>query len=159
MAGGFHFRLEVVRGLRKQERDAQRRALAEAVQALRGAEERQGQLQTALIDTLQRTRGAQAAARLDVARVRVEQFYRSRLHRRLGQAEDETKRCRAGVDVQREKLAEATRRLKGIEKLRERRWMRYQLGQRKKEQALLDEAALALYARSGANIEDGGAAA
>jgi flagellar export protein FliJ len=142
MARRFRFRLEVVRKLREQVRDAQRRALADAVRAVTQAEQRIEHLTEQLGDMVSDTRTTQRSDRLDLATLRGQQFYQGWLHRRIMESNAQLMESRSVLERERDKLGDATGQLKAIEKLRERRLARHQWEDRREEQASLDEAAL-----------------
>ncbi len=148
MAGRFRFRLEVVRRVRQQARDAQRRVVAEAIRAVRAVEDTLRDSTQALHDTVERTRETQQARHLNLALVREEQFYRTRLHRRIIESRSTLAKKQAVLDREREKLANASKRLKVIEKLRDKRRERHLAQVRREEQVAFDETALQGYLRS-----------
>ena len=156
MAKRFQFRLEVVRKLRAQARDVQRRAVGDAVGAVRGVEERLDQLTQQLRDTVEITRGEQRTQELDVASLRGHQFYRNWLHRRIMESNLELGDRRATLDVERAKLGEASARLKAIEKLRDKRFARHLVQVRREEQTTMDEAAVGGFARRRRAVGGGG---
>ncbi len=147
MAKRFRFRLEVVRKLREQARDAQRRVVADAVRAVTAVEQRIDRLTHELRGTVQRTRDEQRVELLDITSLRAHQYYRSWLHRKIMEAGIERSDHRRRLDRERARLGEASARLKAIEKLRERRWQRHHLLLKREEQADGDESALRLYGR------------
>ncbi len=51
------------------------------------------------------------------------------------------------LDEERSKLAEASKQLKVIEKLREKQWRRHQLEVKREEQSASDESALQMFSR------------
>jgi len=156
MVRRFEFRLEVVRKLREQARDVQRRAVGDAVSAVRGVEERLDQLTHQLRDTVEITRGEQRTQELDVASIRGHQSYRNWLHRRIMESNLELGDRRAMLDVERAKLGEASARLKAIEKLRDKRWARHLMQARREEQMVMDEAAVGGFARRRQAVGGGG---
>ncbi len=141
MAKRFQFRLDVVRGLRKQARDRQRRAVAEALGRVTGVERRIEQLTDELRETVEMSRGERQAERLDLAALRGQQFYRGWLHGALRDSSRELAENKAALDAERTRLGEATAQLKAIEKLRERRWKRHVTQLRREGQAFDDEVA------------------
>lgn len=147
MARRFRFRLETVRKLRRQAQDVQRRAVADVVRTVGLVEERIAGLTRQLHGTTDQSRNAQQARRLDMASLRGHQFYRSWLHRQITEADAELTRRKAQLEAERARLAEASKRLKVIEKLRERQWTRYRTGVAREEQAAADEAALTMHMR------------
>ena len=147
MAGRFRFSLEVVRRVRRQAQDAQRRAVADAVRTVTAVENRIEQLTRELADTMDRTRDVHRPGRLDIASLRGHQFYRGHLHRRILESGAELSGRQTELQRERAKLAEATKQLKVIEKLREKHWQRHLTEVRRAEQAAFDEAALQVYRR------------
>lgn len=147
MAKRFRFRLETVERLRKQSRDEQRRAVAQAVRDLSASEERASQLGDQLRDTVELTRGARTAPQLDIAALRGQQLHRNWLYRRIMESTQEIADARARLDAERTKLAEATAKLKVIEKLRERRWLRHKMEVSREEQRVSGEIAVQGYIR------------
>ena len=147
MAKRFQFRLEVVRKLREQARDMQRRVVADAVREVRGVEERVDQLTDQLRATVELTRGEQQTQKLDVPSLRGHQFYRNWLHRRIWESNLELGEKRAKLDTERGKLGEASARLKAIEKLRDKRWARHTTQVHREEQAAMDEVAVGGFIR------------
>ena len=156
MARRFEFRLEVVRKLREQARDVRRRAVGDAVRAVRSAEERLDHLTGQLRDTVEITRGEQRTPALDVNALRGHQFYRNWLHRRIMESDLELTQQRRRLDKERSNLGEASARLKAIEKLRDKRWARHLIQLRREEQGMMDEAAVGSFARRLHAIDEGG---
>ena len=147
MARRFRFRLEMVRRLREQARDAQRRVVADAVRAVTHLEDRIARLTRQLDDTADRFRDAQRAERLDVVSLRGHQIFRGWLTRKIAESNEELVRRQASLDYERARLAEVWKRLKAIEKLRERQWERHLTEVAREERAVNDEAALQMYVR------------
>jgi flagellar export protein FliJ len=141
MAGPFRFRLETVLRVRTQQRDARRRALAEALRNLHTVQRRIDEADQAMRMEVDRTRETRGVARLDVAALRGQQLYMARLHRQIHEGRLALAEKRKIVEQERERLAEASKRLKAIEKLRERCWQRYQLQELRAERARVDEVA------------------
>ena len=156
MAGRFRFRLEAVRRVRKQTQDTQRRVVAGAVQAVQEVENRMGRLTEELDLTMDRSRDARRPRDLDISALRSHQVYRGCIHRRLLESATEIVKRRATLDVERSKLAETTKRLKAIEKLRERKLASHVKALEREEQAGHDETAAGLYLRSLAASRAGG---
>lgn len=148
MAGRFRFRLEAVRRVRKQALDAQRRVVADAVQAVQEVENRMGRLTEELDLTMDRSRDARRLYDLDISALRSHQVYRGCIHRRLLESATELVTRRATLDVERSKLAETTKGLKAIEKLRERELASHFKALAREEQAAYDETAAGLYMRA-----------
>ena len=136
-----------MRRVRRQAQDVQRRAVADALRAVAVVENRIEQLTRELADTMDRTRDVHRPGRLDIASLRGHQFYRGHLHRRLLESGAELAGRHGELQRARAKLAEATKQLKVIEKLREKLWQRHLTKVRRAEQAAFDEAALQVYRR------------
>ena len=152
MAGRFRFRLGVVERLRRQARDSQRRVVADAVRGVRHVEQRIAGLTRQLAETVDGTRAAQEAERLDVVSLRGHQIYRGGLHRWILESDAELGERQRELDTERNRLVEASKRLKVIEKLRERHWGRYLTQLRREEQAITDETAVQIFLRSGREV-------
>ena len=148
MAGRFRFRLEVVRRIRQQAQDAQRRVVADAVRAVGAVEQRIDRLTQTLSNTVEQARDAQQERRLDLVSLRGHQFYRGWLHGRILESHAELSRRRTELDRERAELGEVTKRLKVIEKLREKQWNRYLKEIRREEQAAFDESAVQTFLRN-----------
>ncbi len=147
MAGKFRFRLDTVERIRRRARDEQRRELARAVRDAQLVKERIAVLTDGLAATIHRKRDIQQAQRLDLHSLRSHQFYRGDLHRRILESGEELTQREVVVDQERAKLAAATKRLKVIEKLRQKQLERHITALRREEQAEMDEAALQKYVR------------
>jgi flagellar export protein FliJ len=152
MAAAFRFRLEVVRELRKRARDAQQRVVARAGSETARAHQRVEQLADQISDTKQHEVLARSAPRMDIRAVSSLAIHRAWLGRQSELATAEHRERLRILDAEREKLAEAGRRLKAIEKLRERRWNAYVRALKKAEQAQLDETAIQRYLRAAASF-------
>jgi len=147
VAGGFKFRLEVLLRVRKQERDAQRRVVAEVLREIGAIERRIKEATEALRMEKDNTRDARGVARLDLAALRGHQFYASRLHRWIGEGRMDLAARQTLLEKEREKLAEASKRLKAIEKLREKHLQRHMLLELRRERVAEDELAAQRYIR------------
>lgn len=147
MAQQFRFRLETVRKLRSQARDRQRRIVAEAVQQVVRNEEHIAQVNRELRSSLDDALSDRSAMKMDVAALRENQLYRGWLHRKILDADIELTKSNSVVNQERSKLVEATKRLKVLEKLRERQWDRYQTKLKRAEQMMYDEASLQMFVR------------
>ena len=147
MVRRFRFRLETVRRLREQSRDAQRRVVAEAVRAVTRIEERITQLAGELQDACGRSRDVRGAGMLDTMSLKGHQVYRSWLHRKIAESHEELADKQALLERERAKLAEVSTRLKVIENLRDRQWKRHLVEVAREERAVGDEAAQQGYLR------------
>ena len=156
MAGKFRFRLEVVRRVRKQAQDAQRRVVADAVESIKKLESRIGQLTSDLHRTMDRTRDARRPHQLDLSSLRRHQVYRGCIHGWLLESANELAERQAALDGARSKLAETTKRYKAIEKLRERKWASHVHAFGRAEQVGYDEMAAVRYVRARGACRAGG---
>lgn len=141
MAKRFRFRLETVRRLREQARDAQRRVVADAARAVKQVQDWITQCSRDLQNVSVQSRDARQMGLLDTVLLRQQQHYRGWLHRKTAEFRQELAAKQAGFDRERAKLAEAQRDLKVIEKLRERQWQRHLTEVAREEQLDNDEAA------------------
>ena len=147
MPGRFRFRLEAVRKVRRQAQDAQQRVVAGVLREIRQTEAGVRQLTEELRAEVGATRAAQSIQRLDLPRIRGHQFRQTWLQGRVLDAQTELGRLQTRLEQERAKLAEAARRLKVIEKLRERQWERFCIEERRAEQRENDEVANQLHLR------------
>ena len=139
MARRFRFRLETVRKIRQQARDVQRRVVAEKARAAGEVRQRIARLEGDLERTVDRSREAHRTGRLNMSSVRVHEIHRGWLHRSLGEVRAVLVQRQAELSSEQTRLAEASKRLKVIEKLRERQWERYKAEVAKEEQSQADE--------------------
>ncbi len=147
MAGKFQFRLEVVRKLRKQAQDVQRRVVAEAVRAVHETERRTADLTRQLDGVWQVSRSTQQEKSVNVSALRGQHFYAGWLHRKIIESEVDIGEAKSRLDQERQVLASKTKELKVIEKLRDKKQSRHISNEKRVERALEDEAAAQLYVR------------
>lgn len=147
MARKFHFRLRTVERLRKQAVDQQRRIVAEAQRAAGAAEEANAARNRELEHEREAARQRLDARVLDLPLLRSQQLFRAWLKGKAVETVRQAVSARADLGRERACLAEASKRLKVIEKLRERQWQRHTAAAQRAEQALYDEAALQRYVR------------
>lgn len=147
MARRFRFRLETVRRLRKQTMDAQRRVVAVAVRAVTLVEERIAVLTRRRFGAVGQSRDAMRSHCLDLVSLRGQQVYRAWLDHEIAKSNESLAGKRVDLEVERAKLAETSKELKVIEKLRERQWKRFCVEIAREQQAANDEAALQMYLR------------
>jgi len=155
MAKRFRFRLDVVERVRRQKRDQHRRTVAEAVRAVRHMEDYTASLSDQLRRCVEEMVLAQSHVSLDVALVRTQEYHRNWLHRQMVNARFELDRRQNDLIAKRGELAEATKQLRVIEKLRERQWQRHVLEARREEQTISDEMAVTQYLRASAAAAQG----
>ncbi len=154
MAKKFRFTLDVVRRIRQQAQNAQKRVVADAVRAVATTQEQISRTTRELKDTIDHSRSFRDVARPDLALLRGNQVYRGYLHRRILESQEELAARKKKLADERKTLAETTKQLKVIEKLREKRWMRYLAEVRREEQAGYDESAAQSYMRKRAVQRD-----
>lgn len=150
MAKRFRFRLDVVERVRRQTRDQHRRIVADAVRAVRKMEDHIASLNDQSRRCVDEMVVAQSDARLDVALVRTQEFHRNWLHRQMVNARVELDRRQDDLTSKRGELAEATKQLRVIEKLREKQWQRHVMEVKREEQSISDEMAVTRYLRASA---------
>lgn len=156
MAGKFRFRLEVVRRVRKQAQDAQRRVVADAVQRVKNLESRIDRLTSDLHRTMDQTRDVGRPRQMDLPSLRRHQVYRGCIHGWLLESANDLTVRQAALDGERSKLAETSKRLKAIEKLRERKWASHVQALGRVERAGYDEMAAGRYVRARGTCRAGG---
>lgn len=152
MARRFQFRLEVVRRLRESQRDGQRRLLADRAAAVRDAQSRITGLHGRVEEDVRASRAAQRTRRLDADTLRVRLLHRGWLHRKIDEAAAVLSDAQAALTDQRTRLVEADRRLKTLEKLRDRQLGRHRTQEARRERAASDETALLLHLRRGRGL-------
>ena len=147
MPGGFVFRLETVRQIRQRAVDEQRKVVAEAVRGVTAVDERIKDLTAEREEATSGMRTAQGDRRISVPALCSFETQRVWLSGAIHRMHAERAKRQAILDKQRRKLGELSKRVKVIEKLRERQWNRYIARIRKAEQAASDEAATQMYMR------------
>ncbi len=147
MARRFRFRLEAVQRIRTDDRDRRRRGVAEAVRAIRSVQQRIDDCNEQLRASVDRTSDLQRSQRIDMPLLRSQRYYAGYLHGQLLLAGGELDTRQEELDARRCELAEATKRLRVVEKLRDRQWERHRQQLAREEQADADESALQKYIR------------
>ena len=147
MAKRFRFRLEAVRRTREQARDAQRRVVAVQVRAVAKVEGRIRELSDQSAVALEMLTRIQRTGVLDTLMIRQQHAHRDDLNRSMQQQRVELGRKRAELSDEQERLAEASKQLKAIEKLREKQFKQHQEQVAREEQAASDEASIQMYLR------------
>ena len=159
MARAFQFKLEVVRTLRQQAQDAQRREVAEVLRANNRVNEEIELLTRQLRETVAQKRGQQRAVRIDLGSNRAHQYFRGRLHRQILEAHTRRSQCQEDLARERNNLLKATTQLKAIEKLREKLLQRHNLEIARQERVDADEMAIQAHLRGLSGFTLGGEAA
>lgn len=147
MARKFHFRLDTVRRLRKQVVDRQRRVVADAQRVATAADEANAGRTRDLDHELHGARSELQTGTLDLTLLRSRQLFRAWLKRKVLETRADARAARAELDRERARLGEAAKRLKVIEKLRQRQWQRHRVAARRTEQAAYDDVAVQRYVR------------
>ncbi|HNQ22327.1 MAG TPA: hypothetical protein PKK06_04465 [Phycisphaerae bacterium] len=147
MPGRFRFRLEAVRRVRRQAQDAQQRVVAGEQRELLRLEENVRQCTEQLRAQVQAGRRTLLGTALDVPLLRRQQFYRGWLQRQILETQATADAQQAKLAREREKLAELSRRLKVIEKLREKQWLRHRTEAQRAEQVETNEIGNQMYVR------------
>ena len=147
MAKKFRFTLEGVRQVRAQECDERRRDTANAARAVASAEKQTAELNDMLQSTIEQTRVEQQEKRPDLQSLRGHQSYRGHLQRRILESQALLAEKQRELEVQRARLAEASKLLKAIERVRDKRWLRHLTEVKREEQADSDEIATQRYIR------------
>ncbi len=93
------------------------------------------------------SRDAMRIQRLDLVSLSGHQVYRGWLDQEIAKSNENLARKRVEVDAERARLAETSKELKVIDKLRERQWKRFSVKIAREEQVANDEAALQMYLR------------
>ncbi len=147
MAKKFRFRLGRVEQIRRRERDAKRRELAGALAEVVGVQQRIERTSGALRETVEGSRHAGSAGGVDMTEMRGHQYYRGVLQRRLLEDAQTLADRQAVVQGVRQELAQATGRLRVIEKLRDRALLRHHKDLQREELAATNEIATTAYIR------------
>lgn len=141
MARKFRFRLETLRRVRELEQDAQRRCLAVAIREVGAMEGQLTKLGEQLRDTLESCRTERDFGRLAPATLRAHQQHTEYLHRRIRDAQIQLVARQEQVGEEQAKLAQARKKLRVLEKLREKKRESYLREVTREEQKETDEAA------------------
>lgn len=144
MPGPFHFRLEVVQRLRKADLEREQRAMAACVNAVLEAQKLADMVAQRIEENAADRRGLLAGEFLNVSGLRAEQLQKQWLRRMQELTAQELAKRHDSMEAQRQKLVAASRRVKVIEKLRDRQWKRYQDEQRRIDRRQQDELAMIL---------------
>lgn len=144
MSGPFQFRLDVVLRLRKVEMEREQRAMAGCVNTVIEAQKLVELVAQRIDENAELRRDLQRGEHPDVAGLRAEQVQLLWLRRMQEQVALELAKRHDSMEAQRMKLVAASRRVKVIEKLRDRQWKRYQEEQRRLDRKAQDEFAMFL---------------
>ena len=147
MARRFKFRLETVRKIRERERDAHRRVVATKVREVAVIRERVGTLAEGMEDNRCAGRITRRVGRVPIELLRGQAYYQTWLTRANETTHEELENGLNELRAEQDKLGVFSKRLKVIEKLRERQWKIHQTGVAREESAANDEAAHQLFLR------------
>lgn len=148
MAKRFRFRLETVRKIRQRERDAQRLVVATKVVAAEAIRGQVGTLTKQMGDNEDGSRNARGAGPMTMNLLRRHVFHQAWLSRTIEAYGEQLDEKLEEVRVERDKLADASARLKVIEKLRQRQWESHKVELAREEIQAGDEAAQQIFRRT-----------
>jgi flagellar FliJ protein len=137
----FRFRLATLLRLREVTRDERRSELAEAYQAAGVLAEQEGRLAEELRDNLQCIRDASHPGELDVDALLGRHRHQLLLAAQRQFLDRQRQQVEAEIELRRQRLLEADRDVKALEKLRERKRDRFKYEEHRKETKQLDEVA------------------
>ncbi len=137
----FRFRLASLLRLREATRDERRAELAHAYQADQALADRQQGLLGAIDDNRRRLRLAARPGTVNVDHLLGGHRHELLLIAQKELVDRQRQQLLAEIDRRRERLAEADREVKALEKLRERQQGRFISARNQREQKLLDEVA------------------
>jgi flagellar FliJ protein len=137
--------LATLERIRKQQRDQERRKMADVSNAARIACDRVEKLKQRVAASLGQALAAQSTGAINMEAIRQHSQHRAALRAKINEGQVVVMARNKEVEEQRKLLVEASRRLKVIEKLRERKWSEYQAELRKEESEELDEAAVTAF--------------
>lgn len=148
MARRFRFRLETVRKIRERERDAQRRVVAGKVRAVEAIRDRVAAMTDGMDGNRSGARDARRPGRVFINLLRGHALYQAWATRTIETTREELDARLGEFRVEQGKLAESSKRLKVIEKLRERKWEQHQVKLAREETQAGDEASRQMFWRA-----------
>ena len=137
----FRFRLATLERVRRKERDEQRRKVAEVSEQVEMVRRRLDSLTATIGESLEGGRSVQQVGVVNVETLMQYQSMRAAIHRQIEESEAELIKHKEALASQRELLVEASRRLKVIEKLREKKYKEFLQEQSRLERIESDEIA------------------
>jgi len=140
--------LETVRKIRERERDAQRRVVAGKVRAVETIRDRVAALTDGMEDNRSGARAARRAGQVSINLLRGHALHQAWLARTIETKREELEERLGAFRVEQGKLAESSKRLKVIEKLRERKWDQHKAGLAREEIQAGDEASQQMFWRT-----------
>ncbi len=153
MAKQFEFRLETVLKLRKQDEDAAKRVVAERLREIRGVEAEITGLRGQIAQQLDAFRETNAAGQLDMTQISRHRFWLTHLDRGVLLGQHRLAELHGELAKERAALAEARKRVRILEKLKERQYERYRKELDRAEAIENDEIGKAIYLRQQQGVE------
>ena len=147
MAKRFTFRLGTVLRLRKMAEDDCRRRVAARLREIARVESDIRRLEEQFEWEVGRSRDDQRDPHMDVMTVRRRRSYMGHLQRRTRVCEQQMRTLQQKLEEDRSTLALASKRVKALEKLRDRQWTRHIEAQRRAERVEEDEIGQQLFLR------------
>jgi flagellar protein FliJ len=147
MAKRFIFRLDTLLKLRKRKEDEQRRVVAERLRDVRRCQATITDLRCRISDALAGEREMRLRGSLSVTRVLAEQRWRAHLDRRLAASGQQLTTLEKAHRESQSVLAERSRDVKVLEKLREKRHQAHMMEQERIERIETEEVGMQMYVR------------
>ena len=147
MAKKYSFRLQTVLRLRKTTEDECRRRVADRLRTIAQVESDVRHLGEQHDWEVERSRAEQLGPGMDVLTVRRRRGYMGHLRRRKHACEAHIRSLREKLDQEQRALAQASKEVKALEKLRDRQWERHRAGQLRAERAEEDEIGQQMFMR------------
>ena len=140
--------METVRKIRERERDAHRRVVAGKVRAVEATRDRVAALTVGMIDNRSGACDARRTGRVSINLLRGHELYQAWLARTIETTREEFDERLGELRAEQGKLAEFSKRLKVIEKLRERKWEQHKVELAREEIQAGDEASQRMFWRA-----------
>jgi flagellar export protein FliJ len=137
----FQFTLSSLLRLRELERDDRRTALAQAYRAEAILKAQRQKLEAELMDLIRRCRNVSAPGHVDVDGLLEVRRYEMALKTGENELDKQEMAVAAEIEKRRQALAEASREVRALEKLKEKQHHRHRQEENRREIKLLDEAA------------------
>lgn len=147
MAKRFQFNLQAVERMRKQALDVERRALADRVRAWSAVRDQLENIRRAQRETSDLLRATRSGDALDVTAVRTQQLYGGWLATSAVAMSQRVAEEQRSLEAQRARVAEATKALRVIEKLKERALAKFRAEIARQERIEMDEIASQMFER------------
>jgi flagellar export protein FliJ len=137
----FRFRLQSLLAVHRMEREQRQLALAEALAVQQALDRERGEVETALADQLIGSRATAAPGRVDADGLAAVHRYMTSLRGRLAALAERERTLVAETEARRQAVVEIDRKLRVIEKLRDRQHERFETECSRAEARELDEIA------------------